>query len=237
MCTVTLIRLPSSGNDFVLTSNRDEAVLRDTLAPEIYRERGVNLLYPRDVVAGGTWIGLSEKKRAICLLNGGFEPHTPSPPYRKSRGVVVKEFLASDDLLDKVTTCDLENIEPFTCVIVDWSHGLGFFELVWDGRKKHLRELPLEDHIWSSSLLYSEGVKREREARFREFRAGNERDPVNLLEFHSGKGSHKKEGLIINKGSLKTLSITQIEKTGSLVRMHYQDLLRKQEPVVRILQN
>jgi len=29
---------------------------------KIYEEEGVKLLYPKDAVAGGTWIGISEKK-------------------------------------------------------------------------------------------------------------------------------------------------------------------------------
>lgn len=233
MCTVTLTPIEPAGNNFVLTSNRDEAVLRETLAPEMYLEQGVRLLYPKDVVAGGTWIGLSENRRAICLLNGGFESHVPNPPYRKSRGVVVKEFLASDDLLEQVETCCLQEIEPFTCIMVDWNDSLCFYELVWDGGKKHLHELPLKDYIWSSSLLYSEDIKRERETRFRKFKEGLVLNPDNLLEFHCGTGSDQKEGLIINKGSLKTLSITQISKTGEQVRMKYRDLLKKQEPVIR----
>ena len=51
MCTVSLI--PISENDFILTSNRDEAVGRKTLFPEFYQEQGVRVLYPKDAVAGG----------------------------------------------------------------------------------------------------------------------------------------------------------------------------------------
>ena len=56
MCTITFI--PKSNNDFILTSNRDEAPGRETFPPEIYEEEGVKLLYPKDALAGGTWIGL-----------------------------------------------------------------------------------------------------------------------------------------------------------------------------------
>ena len=69
MCTVTY--LPLGDHNFILTSNRDVAPKRETTPPKEYNEVGVKLTYPKDKLAGGTWIGVSEKKRLICLLNGG----------------------------------------------------------------------------------------------------------------------------------------------------------------------
>ncbi len=71
MCTVTY--LPLGNNNFILTSNRDETPLRKTIPPKEYDENGVELTYPKDELAGGTWIGLSDKNRLVCLLNGGFK--------------------------------------------------------------------------------------------------------------------------------------------------------------------
>ena len=39
MCTVTF--LPLGNTDFILTSNRDEQRLRETLPPKIYEEDGI----------------------------------------------------------------------------------------------------------------------------------------------------------------------------------------------------
>ena len=72
MCTVTII--PQENNGFVLTSNRDEAPDRVSLAPDFYLVDGIKLLFPKDKM-GGTWIGVSEKNRVVCLLNGAFEKH------------------------------------------------------------------------------------------------------------------------------------------------------------------
>lgn len=90
MCTVTY--LPLGNNNFILTSNRDETPLRKTLPPKDYVEDGVVLTYPKDEVAGGTWIGLSDKKRLVCLLNGGFTIHKRKDSYKMSRGVIVKKY-------------------------------------------------------------------------------------------------------------------------------------------------
>jgi uncharacterized protein with NRDE domain len=85
MCTVTLI--PKGTNNFVLTSNRDEAPNRHTLSPDFYNIENTKLLFPKDEVAGGSWIGVSEKQRVLCILNGGFEKHERKATYRLSRGV------------------------------------------------------------------------------------------------------------------------------------------------------
>ena len=92
MCTVTILPLKGH-NSFVLTSNRDEATGRQTLPPKTYEVAGSKMAFPKDVLAGGTWLGVSDRKRAICLLNGAFKKHERKLPYGKSRGVVVKARL------------------------------------------------------------------------------------------------------------------------------------------------
>ena len=129
MCTVTLI--PTQENGFILTSNRDEAINRKTLVPEFYQVDKTRMLFPKDALAGGTWIGLSDKNTMICLLNGGFEIHERSVSYRQSRGVVVKDLLGADDLQKAMLTYDYKGIEPFTIVAANWQSDLEFFELVF----------------------------------------------------------------------------------------------------------
>ncbi|UJH91072.1 NRDE family protein [Antarcticibacterium sp. 1MA-6-2] len=67
MCTVTLLPNNETTKGFILTSNRDEAAERKAVPPEIYEVNGVNILFPKDKVAGGTWIGVGENCRLICL--------------------------------------------------------------------------------------------------------------------------------------------------------------------------
>jgi len=158
MCTVTF--LPLSSNNFILTSNRDEQRLRETILPKKYFEDGVEMVFPKDKSAGGTWIGTSSKKRLICVLNGGFKNHIKKANYKKSRGVIAKEILKENNLLQYIENLDLDGIEPFTLVIVDWNDDeLRLFELIWDEQQKHFTKLKNEPKIWSSSTLYSNEVK------------------------------------------------------------------------------
>ncbi|MEX0996145.1 MAG: NRDE family protein [Flavobacteriaceae bacterium] len=223
MCTVTFI---AKGNDdFILTSNRDELPERKTLPPEVYEEEGVKLVYPKDAVAGGTWIGLSKKNRLINLLNGGFEPHTRKPHYRMSRGLVVKQLLTAEDAVLKIKHFDFEDIEPFTIILVDWSSSLKLYRLVWDGVKKHFKELNLGTHIWSSSPLYSPKMKTKREQWLLDFLDNKETSAERLLEFHHNAGEGNKEiDLQMDRCFIKTVSITQIVKNKNRVQMTYEDL-------------
>ena len=223
MCTVTII--PKGKNDFVLTSNRDEAPNRTSLVPDFYDIKNTKMLFPKDELAGGTWIGVSEKNRLICLLNGGFRCHERKADYRMSRGVVVNDLLASNDVVSKIEFYNLDNVEPFTLVIVDWNNNLRFFELVWDGKQKHFSALPLMPKIWSSSTLYSETMKNERLQWFNDFKVENELDSETLLNFHKTAGYGNEDyGVVMDRHYVKTTSITQVKKTKNNIEMCFINL-------------
>lgn len=225
MCTVTLTPLPNDEKGFVLTSNRDEAPGRETLPPDFYFEEGRKMLFPKDVVAGGTWLGISSAKRVICLLNGGFKKHFRKPPYRLSRGVVVKHLLAAEDFPKEVEKYDFSGVEPFTIVAVDWQEKLKFFELVWDDEKSHFKELKLQPQIWSSSPLYSEEMKQLRMEWFSNFRRDEEVTPEALLKFHSSAGiGDKNVDVVMDRGFVKTRSISQIIHLNGQIEFYYHDL-------------
>ncbi|WP_250433057.1 NRDE family protein [Hanstruepera flava] len=230
MCTVTLT--PIGKEDFVLYSNRDEAPSRISKSPEFYNYKNAQLLYPEDVESGGTWIGLSEKQRLICLLNGGFDIHQRQASYRHSRGIVVKDLLSANTIEDAVGQYDLLDIEPFTMIIVDWSKNLKFYELVWDGQRKHFKALEQKPHIWSSSTLYNREMRTERKEWFKKFKSEHELNIETLGVFHRTAGSGNVDyGVIMDRGFVKTTSITKVEKQDAKVSMDYEDLATHEQSV------
>ena len=229
MCTVTLTPFPRNSLGFILTSNRDEAVGRKTIPPQVWTEKGTQMLFPKDERAGGTWIGVSRQKRAVCLLNGAFDKHVRHESYRMSRGLVVIGFLAALDI-EELQACNLVNIEPFTCIIVEWKESLQFYELVWDGENKHFRSLALKSYIWASTFLFSSESRLQRAHSFEKIQKKQDLTPQGLLRFHSLEEGEK-EGLIIDEGFLKTCSISQIVKTSEGVCMYYKDLLKPAKPI------
>ena len=180
-------------------------------------------------VAGGSWIGISEKSRMICLLNGGFENHIRVENYKMSRGVVVKELLKADDLSNAIDTFNYEGIEPFTIVAIDWSTGLKATELVWDGYKAHITVLPDEPKIWSSSTLYNAGMKEKRRNWFAAFSEEDAFEAEDLYRFHTTAGEGDKNvDVLMDRGLLKTVSVTQVEKTNDDCTMTYHDLQKEE---------
>ena len=216
MCTVTFV--PLGDTNFVLTSNRDVSWKRAPASPpQIHTEHGVDLLYPRDEEAGGTWIGSSYDSRLLCLLNGGFENHVRKLPYGMSRGLIVTELLAAPELSNALEVIDLEDIEPFTLVTVEWMDELKLGEFVWDGKQKHRKMLPIAPGIWSSSTLFDPVMRELRRHWFEKWKKRGDFSPHSILEFHKTAGKGDDEvGVVLKRKNVGTVSITQFvrEETG-----------------------
>ena len=103
-------------------------------------------------------------------------------------------------------------------VTIDWSSLVRIIELVWDGSQRHIREYENEPRIWSSSLLYSDQMKRDREIWFADFNSRNNNpDEDAISDFHRNTASENDDyGLIMNRGFVKTKSISQISVKENL---------------------
>ena len=224
MCTVTY--LPIGDSDFILTSNRDEQPSRKTISPKEYVEDDVKLTYPKDELAGGTWIGISDKNRLVCLLNGGFESYERENSYRMSRGIIVKSILKSDDFESYINDFDFTGIEPFTIVLVDWNNSLKAYELVWDGKQKHFSKLKNEPKIWSSSTLYNEEMKQLRRDWFAEWLLDNKDfHQSEIINFHQDETKGNPEiSLKMKRTYVETVSVTSVMKSEQELTMSYYDL-------------
>ncbi|MFY0602845.1 MAG: NRDE family protein [Flavobacteriaceae bacterium] len=228
MCTVTYI--PIDNKRFILTSNRDESPMRKTIPPKIYLEDGVRMTYPKDELAGGTWIGVSEKKRLVCLLNGGFEKHQRNKYYRMSRGVVVKNILSVDDPVAYIKGFDFKDIEPFTIVLLDWSVNLKAYELVWDGVKTHFNGLKNKPKIWSSSSLYDTKMKEERVQWFNDWLVNNAVNQKGIMRFHQNTDlGTAATALKMKRLFVETVSITSVKKENETITIDYRDFLNDKD--------
>ena len=230
MCTVTY--LPLSNNDFILTSNRDEEKGRDTIPPKMYVEDGVTLLYPKDALAGGTWIGLSSKNRLVCVLNGAFTKHIRKYPYVKSRGIIAKDLLKSNCLKTDIEQLDLANIEPFTMIIVDWNATLTCSEFVWDSNIKQYNTLDNIPKIWSSSTLYSEENKENRVMWFQQWLCNNELNSTAILNFHHSQLGTVEDSILMKRSYVETLSITSVKKIKQSIEMNYEDVVNSKNSTI-----
>jgi len=225
MCTVTYFPHKSG---FVLTHNRDEAASRSN--PSIVRGKsalGDTLLFPRDSLAGGTWICSASSGRTACLMNGAFVRHERQPPYRRSRGLLLLDFFDWADPDNFFQHYDFEGIEPFTFLFFETQRLL---ELRWDGREKYLKPLsPEEPRFWCSATLYPPEMQVRREQVFREWLGNhpNSRHPQSLLHLHlHGSVGDPEYNFVMNRGGrVQTVSVTQVVVDEKNARMRYLELL------------
>ena len=230
MCTVSYI--PTDNGQFILTSNRDEKIVRPTLPPVTEVIGNTTVFFPKDKEAGGTWIAAGDNGRICCLLNGAFARHKRKKAYRRSRGRVLLEAFEYEHILDFLQESELKEVEPFTMIITDPDSSEKLIEFRWDAIQKHILELDNQSpHIWSSATLYSKNVRKQREHWFKSWIANKvvfKGDDV--LNFHSSPHGEDPENDIVMERSLgiQTVSITQVEMLPDNFNMHYHDLLKTQ---------
>ncbi len=223
MCTVSFL---ASDHTFFITSNRDEQIDRATaLQPLTTTINNVQITFPEDPKAGGSWFVINEFGMAAVLLNGAFVKHHHTGSYRKSRGLILLEIASCINPFKHFERLNLDNIEPFTLIL--FQH-FRLMELRWDGECKHEKELDIKQpHIYSSCTLYSAEAVKQREGLFDDFIA----DKIhftedNIAAFHSNNHHDNLNGFVIKRSEvLQTLSITQAVITRQNIDMHHHDLL------------
>lgn len=195
MCTLTL----SLQHDrSIITSNRDVHRDRPPAEPPTWHNyRGRDLFFPRDGLAGGSWIAHTRDRQVGILLNGAFENHRRAASYRMSRGHVLLELMASEDVRREMEVIDLIGIEPFTFVFLERYPT----ELRWDGAKRYFRSYPEQGNwIWSSSTLFDRGTRLRRRHRFEEYLSGlPQPDPDRLWDLHGQHRIERHEGYVLNR--------------------------------------
>lgn len=219
MCTVVYI--PTSGG-FILSSNRDENPQRQSADPEMVNGNTGELIFPAVEKSKSSWIGAHEEGHVMVLLNGAFARHERQNNYRKSRGRILYDML--DNLSPKVfwEEVDLENIEPFTLIIVDQCR---LYEMVWDGETKHKRMLDsTKPYLWSSSTLYDPVQKSIRNRWFENwFTSEKKKNKIELLHFLFEYNDPDFGFVMCRNNSLKTISISILERTREKLEFdHYK---------------
>jgi len=218
MCTLTY--LPTGKDSFIWTQNRDESPLRTS--PGLHKKDG--LIFPQEPLSGGTWMAIAQDHRVLSLLNGAFERNKYVLSSKRSRGLVVLDFFERETE-DFFSNYDLEGIEPFTMIVYDAGQ---LWDFRWDKTKRHLKPLDVtKPQIWSSSSLYPQAVKEDRKKWFNSYlEEHTEHTQTTILEFHNNGGTgDAANDLIMDRGLVKTVSITQIVKTNSSLSMEYTDLV------------
>ena len=228
MCTLTYLPVKEG---FFLTSSRDEYRYRPTTPPMKYKNRHLELIYPRDEMAGGTWFaGSVQLNRVTCLINGAFQKHQKEEHHVRSRGTVLLECFDYTDILKFSAEVYLKHTEPFRLIMIDYLPVVKIYELIWDGSKKYIHQHPRkEPRIWSSASLYTDSAINTRKAWFENWYEQNRhQENVNIMGFHTSTFSDDAEIDLIMKrpDGPETVSITQWHHSYYQDSMRYIDLVQ-----------
>ena len=227
MCTVSFV---NSNDKIIITSNRDEQIVRPSIEPKSYAVNDKNIFFPKDSKAGGTWYAIDEEANVLVLLNGASEKHEWNPPYRKSRGQIVVDLVSAKSAIEAWDEINLDAIESFTLVLFQ---NQKLYQLRWDGNRKETVELNVHhNYVWSSSTLYAKEIRDQREQWFHTFlEIKPEVSADEMFHFHRyTEIQNSNHGLVINRNdTLKTLSITQTVIEKNRVQLLHHDLIEEKD--------
>jgi uncharacterized protein with NRDE domain len=95
MCLILFAWQAHARYPLVVAANRDEFHARPAAAAEFWPTEP-DLLAGRDLQAGGTWLGVTRSGRFAAVTNFR-EPLAPEVPLERSRGQLVRDYLAGGD--------------------------------------------------------------------------------------------------------------------------------------------
>ena len=152
------------------------------------------------------------------------------------------DFISTEkEIPDFFNGIDLGNVEPFTIITIELKKGsvMQISESLWDGSKKHFRQLDKQQpYIWSSVTLYELDQRLLRKDWFLKFIQEYYPciTPEQVMNFHSESHSNdpKINFVMEREGGLKTVSITQITAHEEGQSMKYFDLIEDKKYEIAI---
>lgn len=130
MCTIVLLRRPNTPWPLLLAANRDELAERPWLPPARHWDDRNDVTAGQDQLAGGTWLGVSDRGMVAGVLN---RPDTLRPPQdapppaenKRSRGELPLEALdheSAEAAAEALKHLDPTAYRPFNLVVADAHH-------------------------------------------------------------------------------------------------------------------
>ncbi len=151
-----------------------------------------------------------------------------------SRGLVVTDAARAEDSKLYLENYDFTGIAPFTLLIYESEN---FFQLVWDGKEKHISLLPIDQpQIWSSATLYPPHVRAWRKSLFEKWiNETNTFDRESIIKFHQISHGDPDNDFIMNRDDVvKTLSITNIILKDNSASVTHIELDKETREEIRV---
>jgi len=145
VCTLIALHRCVLGASLVIAANRDEFLNRPSEGPALRTTPHGVIAAPRDVRAGGTWLGLNAAGVFAAVTNRRCAEPDPG---RRSRGLLVIDALRWAKAGEAVERLEIENLEthaynPFNLLVADSE---SCFLITYDGAP-HRIDLPPGAHV------------------------------------------------------------------------------------------
>ena len=119
MCLILFSYRERPGRPLVVAANRDEFYARPALAAWYWKD-APQVFAGRDLEAGGTWLGVSQRGRFAALTN--FTDFSRAGAPATSRGDLAKDFLAGEQsALEYAAAIDGARYRGFNLIVYDGS--------------------------------------------------------------------------------------------------------------------
>ncbi len=145
MCTLIVIHRRVPGVPLVVAANRDEFYDRPAAAPaHLPHPAGGVILAPRDLRAGGTWLGLNQSSVLAALTN---RPNPTPDSSLRSRGLLVLDALGFESASEAATAFESlkpDQYNPFNLLVADASDA---FTVVCHGGRIRVEALEEGVHV------------------------------------------------------------------------------------------
>ena len=143
--------------------SRDEARLRSEAGLKQQQFANIQVLYPLDALAGGTWFGVNNTGVVMALLNRYQDPQSEDTT---TRGAIIPAALAKGDycdVLEHLNESDFSCFNPFDL----WVMGIdSSYHYSWNGQRVTATKRLEKALQFSSSSLNTELVLGKRHAQF-----------------------------------------------------------------------
>jgi hypothetical protein len=162
MCTIIAAVGVWAGSPLVIAANRDEALDRPASEPRVWAAGEVaarRVLAPRDLRAGGTWLGVNDAGLFVGITNRRSLSNRVSGLWqsRRSRGELVFEALGAathQGARDRIRELDPRAYNPFPLLLADRDGA----HVIWgDGARLHEVELGPGIH-WITERSFGAGA-------------------------------------------------------------------------------
>lgn len=133
MCTLIVATGLWRDVPLVIAANRDEALARASVGPRPSVERGMRLVAPRDLEAGGTWLGINAAGVFAAITNRHNGVRNAGA---RSRGLLVLDALvesSAQEAVRRISDTDPHEHNPFHLVMADRREA----HLVWSDGRRH----------------------------------------------------------------------------------------------------